>query len=176
MLRVHKRMIKEEMASAADIIENAADVFKKAVSEMTVTTVKHKGKVRKWKGSIEQWEKHSDVIKGWCDGADVETFHYILDEWFSAINPQFYITAQYRIAKPTPQKHGAIYSDDDCGIYIHDDNVGKIKIPSTHYSEPNKYLAPSTAAYHARLFLERCDGKTDQETVAYLAEQCKYGD
>ena len=142
--------------------------------KMTMTTVKHKGKVRKWKGTFAQWEKHSEVIKEWCDGCDVETFSHIKDKFVSITVPQFYISTQYRVAQPAP-KHGAIYSDEDCGIYIHDDNVGKIKIPDTVYSEPNKYLAPSTAAYHARMFLERCDGKTDQETVAYLAEQCKYG-
>jgi len=168
-------ILEEEMINSADIMANASDVFKKAVSEMTMTTVKHKGNVRKWKGSIEKWEKHSEVIKEWCDGADVDADLYLDGNWFLATCPKFYVNCKYRVTQPTP-KHGAIYSDDDCSIYIHDDNVGKIKIPSTHYSEPNKYLAPSTAAYHARMFLERCDGKTDQETVAYLAEQCKYGE
>jgi len=175
MSRVHKGLLREEMTNSAAIMENAADVFKKAVSEMTMTTVKHKGKVRKWKGSIDKWEKHSEVIKSWCDGAKIETVLYLDSDWYLVASPEFFVSDEYRVTQPTP-KHGAIYSDDDCSIYIHDDNVGKIKIPSTHYSEPNKYLAPSTAAYHARMFLERCDGKTDQETVAYLAEQCKYGE
>ena len=139
-----------------------------------MTTVKHKGKVRKWKGSIDKWEKHSEVIKGWCDGATVDLLD-IDDDWTDIESPTFSVWFQYRICQP-PKKHGAIYSDDDCGIYVYHNTEGKIRFPDVFYSEPNKYLAPSTAAYHARMFLERCDGKTDQETVAYLAEQCKYGE
>lgn len=140
-----------------------------------MTTVKHKGKVRKWKGSIDKWEKHSEIIKEWCNGSDVEAFLPHAGEWIPVNNLKLFVSDEYRIAQPSP-KHGAIYSDDDCSIYVYHNTEGKIRFPDVFYSEPNKYLAPSTAAYHARMFLERCDGKTDQETVAYLAEQCRYGE
>ena len=56
--------------------------------------------------------KHSDVIKAWADGAQVEYLYTDTMKWHTTPNPQFSINVQYRV-KPEPKPDVVRYVETD---------------------------------------------------------------
>jgi len=52
--------------------------------------------------------KHSEVIKAWADGAQVEYLYTDTMEWHTTSNPQFSTNVQYRV-KPEPKPDVVVF-------------------------------------------------------------------
>lgn len=129
------------------------------------TKVKHMGSQREWEGSIDQWTAHSEAIKHWCDGGEVERLvsgnrHDVLNTGEPLL---FRTDFDYRIKQREP-KAGEVWAA--CGTpYLRTGDLdwvclddGIVAVPTN--GEGMSYEAPFLEAYYAREFLNRGKGKT----------------
>ena len=149
------------------------------------TTVKHKGSVREWEGSVENWDKHRDVIVAWCDGSDIQVLggHYKRPSYIDLMNPAFESDSQYRIKQREPNA-GEVWIEEEGPCLITDENtvVSFDGTLAANNSWPNdrvlrdlKYSAPSVRAYFMREVMEQWEHQhknLDSFTV-WLKEQCE---
>lgn len=82
------------------------------------TTVKHEGSAREWEGSLEHWEAHSECIKHWCNGGEVEIYG-AGHNWYALIRSKAHFDArgQYRIKQRKPKAGEVWFVDGSPCLY-----------------------------------------------------------
>lgn len=125
-----------------------------------MTTVTHKGTDREWSGPLDNWMAHSECIKHWCYGGEVEG--RVLNGVFALCDcgVTFYYSNEYRIVTRSPKPgevwlidgQASLYSFDECSDWeffeLNGDNAWK----SNDHELTKEYAAPTVESYYAAKF------------------------
>lgn len=66
----------------------------------------------------KQRHKHADLIIAWANGAEIEYFSKIFNEWGSCANPLWFNEDAYRIKPKKVEKWKWVLQNDDSELYI----------------------------------------------------------